>query len=217
MSYLFDLSASGEITSFNKSFAGTITLESSYDGIEVETIGTSACSECNLSSIDMSQTHITSIKMYAFLRSYNLNSVVFPSTLVSISSNTFALCKFTSIHIPASVTTLVGAFNQNLELNTITVDPLNSNYKSYNNFIFSKDMSIIYRGPINIEFEDIPYLEHVKSIQTYSLSGSLISRFIAPPTLDYVRSNAFDNCYLLAYVDLTLANMSEIASIASIY
>lgn len=72
-------------------------------------------------------------------------AVVLPNTVRSVSA---ANCgKITSIHIPASVTSIISTFHGCRMLASITVDPANSNYSSRDGMLFSKDFSKLLRVP----------------------------------------------------------------------
>ncbi|MGN0532459.1 MAG: leucine-rich repeat protein [Eubacterium sp.] len=168
----------------------------------------------NLGSVILPNT-LTEIDNLAFYGCSSLSSVRLPSALKIIGDRAFASTAIKSITIPASVETLAGTFDYAGMLETINVNSANSNYKSINGVLFSKDGKFLYKfpeGKIAVSYtipegveivyydafafvsaEKIIFPSTVKTISADAFNGALCSEIVLNEGLESIGAYAFDN------------------------
>jgi len=115
------------------------------NGSKVTSIGDQAFAFTQLTSVVFPPT-LTSIGGGAF-EGCELESVTLNEGLLSIGGSAFHRAKFTTIEIPNSLTTLGTAWTDSQTLTSITVKPLNTNFKVVNGFLLSKDGTQLITSP----------------------------------------------------------------------
>jgi hypothetical protein len=92
---------------------------------------------------------VTSIGYEAFFNKYNLNNIIFPSSLISIGGEAFLdSFSLTSAIIPASVTNIdAGVFASCTSLTNIIVSPQNPAYRSVNGVLFNQNQTLLIQFP----------------------------------------------------------------------
>ena len=91
---------------------------------------------------------VESIGIYAFQGCSGLTSVIIPNSVTFIGYNAFSGCSgLTSVTIPASVTHIDDDFNNCSSLTSISVDEGNTDYKSVDGVLMSKDGTILFTYP----------------------------------------------------------------------
>ena len=87
------------IVGFDRTYEGEINIiDQKY-----KTIGSCACENCSLNSLNLGSSHIEVISNKAFRFCYKLKIVLLPNTLRVIDTNAFTNTIIESIFIPASV------------------------------------------------------------------------------------------------------------------
>ena len=151
------------------------------------------------------EKEVTSIGDYAFAYCYSLTSVTFGenSQLTTIGEETFFACtSLTSIEIPASVTCIgESAFYCCTSLTAINVDEDNTEYKSIDGNLYSKDGKtlILYLiGKTDTSFK-IP--NSVTSIGDYAFSRCYnLTSIDIPDSVTSIGACAFDQCTSLTSI-----------------
>ena len=128
-----------------------VTIPATINGLPVTRIADSAFYYC-LSLIKVTiPSSVTTIESYAFQSCTNLTSVIIPPGVTSIGDGAFEWCySLTEVTIPASVTSLgggEGAFLGCTKLTAITVDPLNTVYRSVNGVLFNYGLTTLLQCP----------------------------------------------------------------------
>lgn len=110
-----------------------------------------ACKDnTDLKSIDLSKlTKLHTIGTDAFSSCSNLAEANIDCvSLENIKSYAFASTALKSIHIPANVNYMYSdAFDTSFDLTSITVDKANTTYSSYNDMLYNKGQTTLYRCP----------------------------------------------------------------------
>ena len=128
--------------------SGNITIDSTYAGYPVTSIGTEAFLGCsNLTSVTIPDS-VSSIGIDAFLFCSSLINVTMPK-VISIGQQAFGYCSsLTSVTIPNSVTSIGDyAFLFCSSLTNIAVDGANPNYSSTNGVLFNKAQTTLIQFP----------------------------------------------------------------------
>jgi len=170
----------------------------------LKTIQAKAFSACNsLEKINLPEG-LELIGTNAFYRNYSLPNITFPSTLKTIQSGAFYRNKFTSIYIPASVTSIGGsAFNFSKTLQTITVDSANPNYTSGEanggrNVLVEKSTGILMQGSHQAVIPN-----NVTKIANYAFSYmNELTSVTLPDTLESIGLMSFFWCKGLTQITI---------------
>ena len=139
----------------------------------VTSIGDYAFASCvNLASIKLPYT-VTSIGDFAFYDCRCLMSIKLPNSITSIGAGAFSGCSnLASITIPDSVTSIgVYAFFYCTNLVGIIVDENNSNYRSIDGNLYSKDGKILVAYAVGKQETSLIIPEGVTSIGDYAFFG----------------------------------------------
>ena len=158
---------------------------------QLTTIGRFAFEHCdNLTSIAI-PNGVINIGENAFWSCDNLISIVIPENVTSIGEGAFKYCdSLTSIEIPQSVISIgEGAFFYCLSLMAISVDEYNTEYKSIDGNLYSKDE---------------------KTLIQYAI-GKTNTSFAIPDSVTTIGEYAFYNCTSLTSV--TFGENSQLTSI----
>ena len=156
-----------------KSLAFSYTLLESIVMPNVETIASSAFSNCLFKNLNL------------------------PDKLKTIDSNAFYQCtNLISIHFPASLTTMGGyVFSGCHALENITVDAANTVFRSENNCLIDRRTNSVIRGGINSE---IP--SSVTSFEAEAFAHSNLKSIVIPDNVWYIGPSAFSSCLNLESV-----------------
>ena len=119
----------------------------------------------------------------------NLINIEFGPTLTTIWDDVFYGNPFTSLHLTKNIVTLSAniPWDNNNELENITIDPENPKYVSKDNVMYTKDMKRIYYVPPkkNISVFIVPH--SVEIINNFAFAkATSIEHIILPPLLNTV-------------------------------
>jgi len=146
----------------------------------VTTVGYRAFAGSNINSVTFPST-LVSIKDYAFAWCSNLNSVTLPTTLTTIGYGAFWNCGLTSVNISNTVESIgQDAFGACLGLMAINVEATNLNYSSVDGVLYNKDQTILYGYP----------------------SGKNAITFTIPNSVNSIGNAAFFNCSNLTSITI---------------
>ena len=157
------------------------------------TIGSGAFEQCSrLPGITL-PAELKTIGERAFYECTKLTGVAIPSKVTTIGHGAFASCNLTSVHIPASVTSIgVVPFGNNQRLTEITVDPASTSFTSIEGVLFSADRKTLYAYPAASQRRisyTVPYGTEV--ILDGALSHVSLTHITLPSTLTTIHNAAF--------------------------
>jgi hypothetical protein len=149
------------------------------------------------------------IRENAFQGCRSLKQVSLPATLEGIGSFAFFDCTSASVSIHRNVKTIgVAAFNGCL---SVTVHPMNSNFRTHSNCLIHKLDNIIISAWQNCSF---PPLRSVRRIGDYAfMCCSSLRQLNIPDFIQGVGNFSFSNCYNLEEVT-TSSNVESIGKFA---
>ena len=158
---------------------------------------------------------VTSIAANAFSGSAGLNAVTIPDSVTTIGVGAFSETNLTAVFIPSSVTTIgQAAFSGCRILTSITVDPNNTSFASYDGVLFNRDKTeLIYfprgrtgsfaipygtitvgndafSGSIGLTAVTIP--DSVTTIGEHAFAGTGLTSVIIPNSVTRLAWNAFE-------------------------
>ena len=148
----------------------------------------------------------TSIGDYAFANCKSLTSITIPNSVESIGKNAFAWCSnLTSITILEGVRFIdEGAFQSCTSLTEIEVDEGNTEYKSENGVLLSKDGTQLILYPINKAETSYIIPEGVKEIGKNAFAWcSKLESVTITDSVTFIDEEAFANCKLLTSVTIS--------------
>jgi hypothetical protein len=149
---------------------------------------------------------VTVIGQQAFRGCKNLSSMVVGESVQTIDSQAFYQCAFTSINIPASVTSINEmAFRTANKLKTITVAEESTTYKVVDNVLYKKDSEgqlvelVLY--VLNNAAEEFTIPNGVQKIGAYAFySCDNLKTVTIPASVTMIGQYAFDSCNNLTNV-----------------
>lgn len=220
----------GEFAFFGCSNLTSITIPSS-----VKTIYSYAFNDCrNLSSLTI-DNGLTSIGISSFIDCKSLTEIVFPNTLVSIGESAFWRCGFTSVTIPANLSSLGNALFVGCDnLDQIQVSTDNLNYTSEDGVLFNKDKSELICFPMGKKSSDYSIPNSVTKIAPFAFHNctnlasvqvsdclqtignsafgecTSLESIVIPRSVQSIGSFAFSNCKALTSVTSELATPFDI-------
>ena len=152
-----------------------------------------------IQSIDFSPRPIYSLGYYLFDGCTQLSQITYSSATTSLYDYCFNYCGFVELPIPASITSIgTDAFRSRDKLEKFVVDKANTNYKSEDDCLFSKDGTILYAFPTAKVCPDNIYTipEGVTTLRgrVFSNSALTLTEVRLPSTLAEIGEFAFINC-----------------------
>ncbi|MDO4725643.1 MAG: leucine-rich repeat domain-containing protein [Porphyromonadaceae bacterium] len=171
----------------------------------VKGIGNTAFANCSELTSVMIPSTVTKIGEGAFVDCSKLANITLPSTINTIGKEAFFGCAaFTVIEIPASVK-FIGelSFIGCRSLTAINVDEANTEYKSENGVLFSKNGSKIYRYPVAKSGETYSIPTSVTSIEKGTFNGCVaLNKIEIPQGTTSIGAYSFDGCTALKSISV---------------
>lgn len=135
---------------------------------------------------------VKSLEPFAMYGSYGMASLTLPEGLERICYSALGCNNLTSLHIPASVTTIEEAFWLTEQLGEVTVAEGNQNYTVKNGMLLTKDLTGLVKIPPMLDSYDIP--ETVTTI--YGTSADLLNtkELVIPDGVKALGNFAFAWC-----------------------
>lgn len=135
---------------------------------------------------------VKSLEPMAMYGAYGMSSLTLPEGLERICDSALGCNNLTSIHIPASVTTIEEAFWFMEQLREVTVAEGNQNYTVKNGMLLTKDLTGLVKIPPMLDSYDIP--ETVTTI--YGSSADLLNtkELVIPDGVKALGNFAFGCC-----------------------
>lgn len=177
------------------------------------------CEMVRLKSLNLAYTSVKHLPARALAGMNTLEEVILPAGLESIGEGAFLSCgRLSALEIPASVKTIgalafarsgltsisfganVGsigryALTQTLKLETISVDPANTSFKSADNLLFTADGTTLVHCPA-LKSGELILPDGLKAIEPYACMNctALTGQLRIPETVESIGANAFANC-----------------------
>lgn len=170
----------------------------------VEDIAPNAFYGCeNIEEIIMPDT-VKMIGYWAFCTSNNLKKVNISKNCEFIGQFAFSFTAVTSIHIPASMKTILGGAFGTANLTEITVDSENENFYMQNGALINYNSEFDNRTILDYDIDNpatvftVP--DNVLGIEQYAfLNAKNLEKFIVPDNVEYIWHYAFENCDSLTH------------------
>ena len=162
----------------------------------VTRIGNSAFRGCEkLKEINI-PAGVTEIGSYAFAGCTNLNKIVIPEGVLYMEFGALFNCtSLTEIVIPSSLTYITAALSCLDSLKSIKVDEDNARYASKDGVLYSKDMTILFLCPTQIEKNELIIPDGVSKICDGAFSGCTnLTSIQLPNSLEHIGICAFSRC-----------------------
>ena len=201
----------GCVTKLNNSFAGEMVFEKEYKTKTIKSIGTAACQNGTLTSLDLRKTEIIIIDEGAFLRSA-IRTLYLPESLTTIRYNAFGLTYIEYVNITANVETMdTCAWNQIPNLKAFNVDKGNQYFSSNQGFLFDKEGKILLGVPRSLEYQtDIPNYQTLEGIGKCAFTCSNLKNFISPKSLNIIDVYAFHVTTKIRMINLKNSSITSI-------
>ena len=145
---------------------------------------------------------VTSIDYYAFCHCSDLTSVTIPNSVTFMGYWAFGFCSgLTSVTIPASVTRIENSFAYCSSLTSITVDEANTDYKSVDGVLMSKDGTVLINYPAGKTETAYTIPNSVTSISSSAFADcSGLESVTIPNSVTFIDYSAFQGCSNLTSV-----------------
>lgn len=161
----------------------------------IKKIGESAFNGCtNLSSVVLPNS-LETLSYRDFNGCVSLRSLTLPEGLKTLNIQCLSETGLTSIHLPASVTSIAGdCFTSSMSLQSITVDPANPNYKDVSGVLYTKNGEHLIYYPV-VTTGQVILPDGLKKIGSYSFYRARdITSMSIPASVTSIDGNAFDCC-----------------------
>ncbi|MDE5660021.1 MAG: leucine-rich repeat domain-containing protein [Muribaculaceae bacterium] len=147
---------------------------------------------------------VTAIGNRAFSWCGSLAEIRFPASLLSIGDEAFSGCGFTSVTLPASLTSLGSdVWPRNRNFAAINVEAGNKNFRSIDGVLFNADGSELLVFPTGNKAETyaVPSGTHTLGARSFQEASNL-KNIILPDGLKRIESGAFAWCESLGNITL---------------
>lgn len=161
------------------------------------------CENKSLISITLPEK-VTRIENSAFFMCNNLERIVFPNDLLKIEDSAFRGCyRLDSINIPSKVEYINNnAFDNCKNMKTISADPNNQNFTSYDGIIYDKDLNILLICPEGKDSVNIYNKTKVIGKSAFSYCQN-IPKISIPSSIETIEPAAFINCHSLESIEMS--------------
>ena len=140
--------------------------------------------------------NVTAIGKNAFLRCNKVNSVVLPSTLISIGTNAFSQTSLSSIVIPSMVTTIGdGAFKNCTKLSQLVI---------------GDRVTVIDEVAFNrcSKLSSVVLPSSLTSVAANTFSKTSLSNILIPPQMATIGNGAFEDCPQMSQLNVSSARLT---------
>ncbi|AQR95885.1 leucine-rich repeat domain-containing protein [Clostridium saccharoperbutylacetonicum] len=148
---------------------------------------------------------VTSIGYEAFYKYSNLKNITIPSDIIKIGEAAFYGCtNLRSVNIPASVK-MIGdkSFSDCFALTNISVDNDNTNFKSINGVLYSKDETNILCYPAAKDDTNYTISNSTTIIGRYAFSkATKLTNIVIPNSVKTIGYRAFEGCTGLTEISI---------------
>ena len=212
--------------SIDKEYSGSITIPETINGFRVVTVAFNAFSGSKINSVIIGN-NVTYIDQNAFLSCQRLKSVTFPNNNgFRLKYWSFQGCpSLETITLPKNLTSMDGTpFIDCPSLTYIGVEDDNSNYKSIDGVVYSKDSKVIWAYPCGRPSTEYEIIDGTQVIgRAAFMSASKLEEIHIPNSVTRIDDSAFFSCTnlktLILPPDLTsipygLATFSKITEIS---
>lgn len=128
-----------------------------------------------------------------------MTSITLNEGLEEIGVGAFNVCRFASITIPASVTTIgERAFASNPNLKEFNIEEGNENYAVLNKFLCTKDGKLLLQG---VNIEDVVIPESVEDIEEYAFYNMSDIKTVKLSNTRHIGQSAFYSCRQISDID----------------
>lgn len=149
-------------------------------------------------SIDLSNTHLTTIPERAFAGCSSLTTVLFPSSVSAIYAEAFHYCNITELNLPNLNYLNSLAFGGN-NLNSVFINEKNENFYVEGNCLISKSGTVM----IGTNNSVIPTDKNITTIAAEAFNGREELTYINIPNgITTLGKGAFANCKKLSRIEL---------------
>lgn len=158
----------------------------------------------NIQCIDLSRTNIKEIFFATFDYCKHLHEIQLPQDIVRINAAFTGCISLKTINIHRCLK-CDEHFLQCKKLESIQVSESNPNYRSIDGVLYSKDMSTLYRVPINWKLGKIKEFhipETVNKISDYAFEGCKFEKITISEGVEVLPEGVFQNCKKLNFVAL---------------
>ena len=187
----------GQGISIDKEYSGSITIPETINGFRVTTVAFEAFGSSKINSVVIGN-NVTSINQNAFSNCQRLKSVTFPN------NNGFGLglwpfqgcTSLETITLPKNLISMdSNPFMGCSSLSYIGVDENNSNYKSVDGVIYSKDTKAIYAYPCDRQSTNYEIIGGTQVIRRGAfMSASKLEKIHIPNSVSQIYAQAFWEC-----------------------
>ena len=181
-----------------------ILIPSTYNDLPVLGIGRQAFyRNDDIQSVSFEKdSQLTTFYQDAFNDCDKLVYAEIPSSVTTIDEYAFASCGLTSINIPSNTTIIgAGAFSRCHYLSSINVEEGNTEYKSIDGNLYSKDGKTLIQYALGKANPNVSISNDVTSINDYAFLGcTTISSVSIPNSVTNIGSLAFSECSALTSV-----------------
>jgi len=189
-------------------------LESITIACELSSIGESAFVGCkSLKRIEIPET-VTEIGRSMFKNCSALTEIVIPDAVTKIGASAFNGCSsLEKLNIPASVTEIGDqAFASCYAIKTITVADGNPVYKSVDNVLYNKDVTVLMQYAVGNDATVLTIPTTVTEIKASAFAGATqLTTLTIPNSVKNIGKYAFDGCVNVTDVTLPVGAVAAVA------
>ena len=174
----------------------------------LKTIGENAFDNCIFYSCTITiPSTVESIGTEAFADS-KINRLVLKNGIKEIGDRAFSICNFSNVEIPKSVTTIgINPFVWCRNLESITVDSSNSNFKAVDGVLFNKNITKLISYPANKDVTEYVVPSTVNTIGSAATHGTVkLVTITIPSSVTNIEEYQFVNSEKLTTISVDANN-----------